>query len=111
MFKEHAACLGIQQPQVSTDVFMFKPKFKLSLYWEASAIWLYLIILALNAKKKIILVWLTWKLFCLNFLNCKTYKPPKASNTSHSTASPILHALILCCLCLKHSPHPPAPRT
>ena len=52
MFKEHAACLGIQQPQVSTDVFMFKPKFKLSLYWEASAIWLYLIILALNAKKK-----------------------------------------------------------
>ena len=52
MFKEHAACLGIQQPQVSTDVFMFKPKFKLSLYWEASATWLYLIILALNAKKK-----------------------------------------------------------
>ena len=106
MFKAHAACLGIQQPQVSTDVFMFKPKFKLSLYWEASATWLYLIILALNAKKKKnLLVWL------LNFLNCKTYKPPNASNSSHSTASPILHTLILYCLCLKHSPHPPAPRT
>ena len=37
LFKEHAACLDIQQPQVSTDVVMFKPKFKLSLCWETSA--------------------------------------------------------------------------
>ena len=53
LFKEHAACLDIQQPQVSTDVVMFKPKFKLSLCWETSATWLNLIILALNEKKKL----------------------------------------------------------
>lgn len=68
MFKAHAACLGIQQPQVSTDVFMFKPKFKLSLYWEASATWLYLIILALNAKKK-------KKIYWSDFSTSSTVKP------------------------------------